>query len=294
MKKFSEILMLLLLIFAGIIFISAIISVFFKPDNTGLPYPLTGEKIGLVEIKGVILDSESTVRTISRYREDDNIKAILVRIDSPGGGVAASQEIYQALKRAREQGKIVVASMSSVAASGGYYIACAADTIVANPGTTTGSIGVILDFFDVSELLKKIGLRFNVIKSGKFKDTGNFDHPMTPQERAYLQRFVNDAFGQFVEVVASERGMPREQVLKLADGRVFTGRQAWKNGLIDVLGTYEDSVDLVARMAGISGKPHIVRPTKRRKTLFDLLFGDISGLYQSVQTRPVLRYQLVF
>ncbi len=296
MRKLSEFIMLGLLIFAAVIFISAVVSVFFRDTDSedGLSLSLGGDRIGLVEIKGVILDSESVIKQIKRFREAGNIKGILVRIDSPGGGVAASQEIYKALKRAREQGKVVVASMSSVAASGGYYIACAADTIVANPGTTTGSIGVILNFFDFSELLKRWGIRYNVVKSGKYKDAGSFGRPMTPEDRIYFQQFINDAFEQFVEVVSRERNLEREQVLRIADGRVFTGRQAYEYNLVDVLGSFDDAVELIAEMAGIEGKPKIIRAEKEKVTLLDLLLGDVQEIVQSITTWPVLRYQLVY
>jgi len=294
MKRVSEIIMLALLVFAAIIFISAIVSVFFDKSGGGISLPTQGNKIGLVEVKGVILNSEPIVKTISHYRNNSNIKALLVRIDSPGGGVAASQEIYEALRKTREAGKPVVASMSSVAASGGYYVALAADTIVANPGTTTGSIDVIMSFFDFSELLQKIGLRSNTIKSGRFKDAGTYLRPMTERERAYIQRFVDDAFSQFVDVVAKERGMEHQQVLKLADGRVFTGQQAYENGLVDRLGSYEDAVEMAATMAGITGKPDVIKPEKRKISIFDLLFNDVQETFQAINTWPVLRYQLVY
>lgn len=295
MRKVSEYIMLGLLIFAAVIFVSAVVKVFFADRSSdGLPIGFKGDRIGLVEVKGLILDSEETVAQIKKFRESNAIRGILVRIDSPGGGVAASQEIYAALKKAREAGKAVVASMSSVAASGGYYIACAADTIVANPGSTTGSIGVILSFFDFADLLKKVGIRNNVIKSGRFKDIGNIARPMTAEEQRALQQYVDDAFQQFVEVVARERNLPRERVLSLADGRVFTGKQAFEYGLVDTLGTFEDAVQVLARMAGISGKPHIVRPERRKVTLFDLLFGDLEEVVQSVLSWPVLRYQMHF
>jgi len=294
MKRVSEIIMLALLVFAAIIFISAIVSVFFDKSGGGIALPTQGNKIGLVEVKGVILNSEPIVKTISHYRNNSNIKAILVRIDSPGGGVAASQEIYEALRKAREEGKPVVASMSSVAASGGYYLACGADTIVANPGTTTGSIGVIMSFFDFSELLQKIGMHSNTIKSGRFKDAGTYLRPMTDRERQYFQRFVDDAFSQFVDVVARERGMDRQRVLELADGRVFTGQQAYENGLVDRLGSYEDAVEIAAEMAGIAGKPNIIKPERRKISLFDLLFSDTQEIFQTINTWPVLRYQLVY
>ncbi len=296
MRRLSDYLMAGLLIAALVIFVTAAVSLFFgEKDTGGLSLPTGGDRIGLIEIKGVILDSEKTVEDINRFRKSDRIRGILVRINSPGGGVAASQEIYEALKRVRAEGKPVVASMSSVAASGGYYIACAADTIVANPGTTTGSIGVILSFFDYSGLFRKIGVHLNTVKSGKFKDAGSFGRPMTKEEREYFQKYVDDAFAQFVAAVAESRHMPREQVLKYADGRVFTGKQAQEIGLVDRLGTYDDAVELLAEMAGISGEPRVVRPPKRRRrTLFDLLFGDVEEMVQRIQTWPVLRYQLVF
>ena len=294
MKRVSEIIMLALLVFAAIIFISAIVSVFFDKSGSGIALRTDGNKIGLVEVKGVILSSEPIVKTISHYRNNGNVKALLVRIDSPGGGVAASQEIYEALRKTSAEGKPVVASMSSVAASGGYYVALAADTIVANPGTTTGSIGVIMSFFDFSELLQKIGLRSNTIKSGRYKDAGTYLRPMTERERAYFQRFVDDAFSQFVEVVARERAMEHREVLRLADGRVFTGQQAYENGLVDKLGTYEDAVEIAAEMAGIAGEPNIVKPEKRKISIFDLLFSDVQETFQAINTWPVLRYQLVY
>lgn len=294
MKKASEIVMLVLLLFAAIIFATALYDWFFGDAGDGISLAASGDRIGLVEIKGVILDSESTVRTIKKFRDDKNIKAIVVRINSPGGGVAASQEIYQALRNVRDAGKPLVASMSSVAASGGYYIACAADTIVANPGTTTGSIGVIMSTTDFSELLNKIGIRYNIIKSGKFKDAGSFSRRMTEEERAYFQQYIDDAFSQFVDVVAKERNMTREQVLGVADGRVYTGNQAHQEGLVDILGTFEDAVNTAASMAGIEKEPRIVRSKRKRVTFFDLFFQDVEEIVQTFSNLPVLRYQLVY
>jgi protease-4 len=255
----------------------------------------SGESIGLVEVKGIILDSEHTVRLLDRFREDESIRAIMLRIDSPGGGVAASQEIYEAVKRARDSGKFVIASMGSVAASGGYYIACGADTIMANPGTTTGSIGVVAEMVNMTELLKKIGIEFNIIKSGRFKDSGTPFRKMDEADRGYLQRYVNDAYQQFVQVVARERHLELQKVLGYADGRVYTGQQAKDLGLVDLLGTYHDAVALAADVAGLEGKPRLVTERKRRRlTLLDLLLGDIEEHLQWLQSMPVLRYQMVF
>jgi protease-4 len=161
--------------------------------------------------------------------------------------------------------------MASVAASGGYYAACGADTIIANPGTTTGSIGVIAQFVTMHELFKKIGIEYKTIKSGQFKDTGSMHRPMTTADRRYLQTWINDAYDQFVGVVSRERGLSREATVKLADGRVYTGRQAYKSGLVDLLGDFHYAVEIITDMAGISGTPALVRVKRSKTSLFDLL-----------------------
>lgn len=261
------------------------------PDDD---FGLSGSgRIGLVEVKGIIFDAERTVKLLERFRDDKSIKAVLLRIDSPGGGVAASQEIYEATRRVRNSGKFVIASMGSVAASGGYYIACGADTIMANPGTTTGSIGVIAEMINATDLLKKIGIEFNIIKSGRFKDSGTPFRRMTEEDRTYLQKYVNDAYQQFVEVVARERDLAHEKVLQYADGRVYTGQQARELGLVDLLGNYQDAISLAAQVIGLKGKPRLVAPRKRRFTVLDLLFGDLEEYLIRLQTLPVLRYQMV-
>jgi protease-4 len=200
--------------------------------------------------------------------------------------VAASQEIYSALKKAGEKLPVVV-SMGGVAASGGYYVAVAADTIVANPGTTTGSIGVIATLAQVFRLMDKIGIDHEVIKSGKFKDSGSALRKMTPEDRQYLQGWIDDAYQQFVETVAEERNMPLSKVKKIADGRVFTGRQALELGLIDKLGDFQDAIDLAGKMGGIKGKPEILEKKKRRLTLFDLLFGDVNEFLTKLTSKHI-------
>lgn len=285
----------LLLLAAAGIFLFFVASLFFSgsgPED-GFEIP-TGKRLGLIEIKGVILESETTVKNLERFTDSEDIAAIILRIDSPGGGVAASQEIYESVRRVRDKGKFVVASMASVAASGGYYIACGADTIMANPGTTTGSIGVIAEMINATELLQKIGVRFEIIKSGKYKDSGSPFRPMNEDDRRQLQEYVNDAYDQFVEVVARERHLPKAEVLKFADGRIFTGQQALAHKLIDVLGTYEDAVKLAGKRGGITGKARVVKPPQRKTTLWDLLFGDVEQHLVRLQTLPVLRYQMIF
>jgi len=252
-----------------------------KSENRGLSLSGRGRRIAVVEIEGTIYDSRRAVKQIKHYGEDNGIKALVLRIDSPGGGVAASQEIYEAVRRVREDGKPVVASMGSVAASGGYYIACGADTIMAAPGTTTGSIGVIVELIDLEDLLKKIGVRMDVVKSGPYKDTGSPHRGITPEERRYLQSWIDDAYGQFVDMVAAERGLDRPEVLKVADGRVFTGKQALASGLVDTLGYFEDAVSLAGRMAGIEGEPEIVRERPRRISWLDLILEETKTLLQN-------------
>jgi len=282
----------LLLIAALAVFVFFIVSLFFGISDNDFDLH-TGERIGVVEIAGVILDSKHAVEQLERFENDGSIDAVVLRIDSPGGGVAASQEIYEAAKRLRQRNKFVIASMGSVAASGGYYIACAADTIMANPGTTTGSIGVISEIMNLTELLNKIGVRFEVIKSGKYKDSGSPYRAMNEEDRRYFQGYVDDAYQQFVGVVAQARRMEKADVLKYADGRVFTGQQALAFGLIDRLGTYQDALALAAELAGIEGRPHVVTSRKRKVTIWDLMFGDLEEHLIRLQTLPVLRYQWV-
>lgn len=283
----------LLLVAALAVFVFFIASLFFGLSDNEFDLH-TGERIGLVEIEGVILDSKYAVEQLERFENDGSINAVILRINSPGGGVAASQEIYEAAKRLRHRNKFVIASMGSVAASGGYYIACAADTIMANPGTTTGSIGVISEMMNLTELLNKIGVRFEVIKSGKYKDSGSPYRSMNEEDRKYFQGYVDDAYQQFVGVVAEARRMEKSTVLQYADGRVFTGQQALAIGLVDRLGTYQDALALAAEVAGIEGRPHVVSSRKRKVTIWDLMFGDLEEHLIRLQTLPVLRYQWVW
>lgn len=234
------------------------------------------DRVGVVPIKGVIMESKSAVDLINRYGEDSRVKAIVVRIDSPGGGVAPSQEIFDALSAVKKKKK-VVASMGSVAASGGYYIACAADRIVANPGTLTGSIGALMHFANVEELLKKVGLKSAVIKSGKYKDIGALTREMTPEERALLQGVVDDIYDQFLGTVSASRNISVEELRPVADGRIFTGRQALKMRLVDELGDMERSVDVAANLAGIKkGKPEVVYPKEKGVSIWRFIADEMA------------------
>jgi protease-4 len=226
--------------------------------------PLSGpDRVALVKIEGVLMTSDDAVAEIREYADDASIKAIIIRIDSPGGGVVASQEIYNAVLSARAAGKKVVVSMGSVAASGGYYVAAAGDRIVANPGTITGSIGVKMEFANLEKLLEKIGIKGMVVKAGAYKDIGSPFRDMSPEEHKLLQAVIDDVHSQFIEAVAKGRSLPEADVRSLADGRIFTGRQALQLKLVDELGDLEDSIRAAAELAGIKGKPKVVR--KERK-----------------------------
>jgi protease-4 len=281
------------LIFVGIAFLF-FVSVIKQETNTGYYSTGSGDKIGLVEINDVIMNSEDVVQQIKKFREDKSIKAILLRINSPGGGVAASQEIYEEVKYTRDHGKIVVVSMGSIAASGGYYIACGSNLIVANPGTLTGSIGVIAQFISIKDLTEKLGIEETTIKSGELKDSGDPFKKMTDKDKEYFQDVVNNSFGQFLEVVSRERKISIDSLRQYATGRVFTGLQAKDIGLIDSLGTFEDAIRITAKLAGIEGEPRIIRE-RRRHSLFERLIGtsmdEITGIKQKLFNEPILQFR---
>lgn len=232
-----------------------------------------GEKVGIIEITGIITDSKSVIQNLKRFREDNSIKAIVIRIDSPGGGVGPAQEIFREIRKTVGVKKIV-ASMGAVAASGGYYIAAGTDGIVANPGTITGSIGVIIRFANFEDLLSKIGLTPVVVKSGEYKDTGSPVRKMTKEERKFLQNFVNQIHKQFIIAVAEGRNMDQSKVEPLADGRIFTGEEAKNLGLIDRIGNLEDAVEWAGRMAGIEGKISAVYAQKKKLPLLKYIIDS--------------------
>lgn len=245
-----------------------------------------GARIAVIPVEGVIDGNmaKNVNRHLKQYGDDSRVKAIILRVDSPGGGVSASQEIYREVKRVKdEKKKKVVVSMASVAASGGYYIACPADKIFANPGTVTGSIGVIAEWINYKGVFEWAKLKPVVFKSGEFKDTGSPTRELTESEKKYFQGMIDEFYNQFVGAVAEGRQgkgeagaeMTRERVLQLADGRVYTGETAKKNGLVDEIGNYEDVVKATAKLAQIKGEPQIVTPPKQKEglSLLDLLLG---------------------
>jgi protease-4 len=235
-----------------------------------------GDKVGVVTIEGLITDPTDINRQINELGARDDVKAVVLRIDSPGGAVGPSQEIYREVKKLKKV-KSVVVSMGTVAASGGYYIASAADRIVANPGTITGSIGVIAEFINVEELLSRIGLKGYIIKSGEFKDLGSPLRTMKDEENKLIKRVLDDVHSQFIEAVSSGRGMEVEDVAKVADGRIFSGTQAKELGLVDQLGNMSDAINLGAELAGIEGKPPVVYTKKRVYGLWGTIFGETAG-----------------
>lgn len=292
-KWIFGILSALFLVFVVVMF-SIMYYIFHDDENEDVVSGTNGT-IALIELKEPIVSSENTVRLFKKYRQNSAVKAIVFRVESPGGGVAASQEIYEEVKKTRDGGKPVVVSMGAMAASGGYYVSCGANKIVANPGTITGSIGVISQFIHFNQLLDKIGVSSTTIKSGKLKDAGSPMRAATEEDKKYFQEMIDDVYGQFVGVVARERKLPVDEVKKLADGRVYTGKRAYELGLIDTLGTYEDAIVIAGALANIKGTPATIREKKKEK-LSDILFGNVKnevvGLKNELLNNPLLQYSV--
>jgi protease-4 len=273
-------------LFFGIVFLVSLLS---GNKRTSKTLQVVGaDKVALVKIEGLLVTSENIVEELNDYADDSSIKAIVLRIDSPGGGVVVSQEIYNAVKNARKEGKKVVASMGTVAASGGYYVAAAADKIVANPGTLTGSIGVKMEFANIEKLLEKIGVRGVVVKAGEYKDVGSPFRDMSEPEKKILQDVIDDVHSQFIKAVAEGRNMQEADVRAIADGRIFTGRQALDLKLVDQLGDLADSIKVAGDLVGIKGKPRVI---EKRKTIpfLDYLKEESATWIADVITRGIGR-----
>jgi protease-4 len=234
---------------------------------------VVGSRVGLIEVKGLIIDSQEIVKQLNNFRKDDNVKAVVLRIDSPGGVVGPSQEINAEVKKLAAVKKVVV-SMGSIAASGGYYIAAPANIIIANPGTITGSIGVLMRFSNLEGLMGKVGMKSFTLKTGKFKDVGSPARPMTDQDKSMLQNVIDNTHAQFVKAVAEGRNLSLEKVNAIADGRILTGEQALALKLVDRLGTLQDAIEEAGRLAGIKGEPELIRPPKKKKLLLDMLVEE--------------------
>jgi protease-4 len=259
----------------------------------GDPQMLPGDKVALVELSGPIYSSQRVVDQLHRYRDNDSVKAIVLRINSPGGVVAPVQEIHRELTKMKKK---VVVSMGSTAASGGYYIACAADWIFANPGTVTGSIGVIMQFAKIGELMEKLGIKREVVKSGDYKDAGSMYRELTPEERELFQDTIDDVYDQFVDAILEGRRhkeLTRERIEEIADGRILSGRQALEENLVDEMGDLSDAIEYAGKLGGIEGKPRVIK-MRTRKSLLERLIRDVFGseLDQIVHDQAVLRYEL--
>ena len=248
--------------------------------SSGLTF---GDKIGVIPIEGPIMESGPIVKQLIHFKKDSGIKAIILRIDSPGGGVGPSQEIYREVRKTIKTKK-VIASMGSVAASGGYYIASAANKIVANPGTLTGSIGVIMEFVQLQDLLKKIGVSLEVLKSGEFKDIGSPHRKMSERDKELIQGLIADIQNQFVSAVARGRSLSTEKVEKIADGRILSGAKAKELGLVDVLGNFQDAVELAKKMTGIKGEAELVYPKRKASRLWDIILQNtVESFYGAIK-----------
>ncbi|MBC8018155.1 MAG: signal peptide peptidase SppA [Verrucomicrobia bacterium] len=249
--------------------------------------------IGLVEVKGMILDSRETVRQLRYFLKKDDIKAVVLRVDSPGGVVAPSQEICEEVKKFAAKKKIVV-SMGSLAASGGYYISAPATLIYANPGTITASIGVIIKLSNIEALMDKIGIKSTVIKTGKFKDSGSPMRELTAEDRAMFQSVIDSTHNQFIKAVASGRKLPEDEVRKIADGRVLSGEQAMALKLVDRLGTFQDAIEEAGRLAGIKGEPEVILPPKKKINYLDILSGGVEGTFDGALNKAGRGMQLMY
>jgi len=272
------------LVITGLLVLLVVVSLLVTLFQKNIPL---GSKLALVRIEGPIIDSKDTVDEIKEYAKDNSIKAIVLRVDSPGGAVAPSQEIYEEVKKAAAKKKVVV-SMGSLAASGGYYISAPATKIIANPGTLTGSIGVIMEVPNVEGLMNKIGIKTEVIKSGKHKDIASAFRTMKKEEREILQGVMDNVHEQFIKAVAEGRKIKLEELRKIADGRVFTGEQAITYGLVDELGTLEDAIKTAADLAGLKEEPEVVS-RKNKLSVFDLLRNkfpkEIADIFPTVKIK---------
>ncbi|MFP4520880.1 MAG: signal peptide peptidase SppA [Fibrobacterota bacterium] len=248
-------------------------------DQKGIELSSKETKAGLLRIENFLIDSEPVILALEKMEQEKSIPVIILRVNTPGGSVVAAQEIYGKILDLKKKGKKIVVSMGAVAASGGYYISCPADKIFANPGTLTGSIGAIMEFPRAEELFRKIGLDFNIIKSGEFKDMGSPHREMKPQEKAMLLKVINDVHSQFTDDIESVRNLEPGKLGEIADGRIFTGRQALSEGLVDTLGSLSEAEAYACFIAGIKGKPKIYEYRKKTK-IKDFFLDEVKGLFR--------------
>lgn len=263
------------------------------PSETGFT-SFDGDRLGVLSVEGGIFTVQDKLDLIRRYRKSDSVKGLLIDVDSPGGAVAPSQELSDAVSRFAATGRPVVASIRSVGASGGYYVASSADTIVANPGSLVGSIGVIMQFMQVKDLMNEIGVDYNVVKSGEFKDLGSPFREMEPEERAVLRDLIMDVYDQFLNHVLENRGqLNRDKLESMADGRVFTGQQALKNGLVDAVGSRRDAIRRLADAAGMDEDPSLWN-AKRQQFSFVQSFTEILSPLKELTSKSTSKFQLLY
>jgi len=272
----------LLLLFIGSVLLATLI---FSDRTKGFS---EGSGVGLVEVNGMIVDSKEPIRQLRHFLKKDSVKAVVLRIDSPGGVVGPSQEIYEEVRKLAARKKVVV-SMGSLAASGGYYIASPATVIYANPGTITASIGVLIKFSNLEGLFGKLGISSTTIKTGSFKDAGAPDRPLSPEDRAMFQAVIDSTHEQFVKAVAEGRKLPVDEVRKIADGRILSGEQAKTAKLVDKLGNLQDAIEEAGRLGGITGEPSIIMPPKKKVSYLDLLAGGAEEKFNGVLNKAVGR-----
>jgi protease-4 len=285
MMKREDLIRIAILVTGLVVFVFvsvyALTAIFSRQSHPAMA--LSRNKIAVIEIEGIIFDSSRVLESLKRFMEDRNVKGIILRIDSPGGAVAPSQEIYSEVWKIHQEGKKkIVASFGNVAASGAYYVASATDKIISNAGTITGSIGVIMEMSNIQGLLEKIGVESYVVKSGEFKDIGSITRPMSERERMILQNVLDDVYMQFVEDVSKGRGMDLEKVKQIANGSIFSGRQALGLGLVDELGSFQKAVDVIKEMAGIEGEPSLIYEKPEKTDWFNYLpKGILRGLFHN-------------
>ena len=286
LRGFGVLFVFILVVFTGAFFYAYITG----GDSKALAM-FAGDGVGVLQIEGAIDDSQTVLAELKRFKDMPWVKAIVVRIDSPGGAVAPTQEIFQEILRSKKQ-KPFIASMGGMATSGGYYIAAACDNIIANPGTLTGSIGVIMQLTNMEELMKKVGVRGVNVKSGPNKDIGSPFQPLSPEAREILQSLVDNVHSQFVAAVAKGRGMEEAQVRKLADGRIYSGAQAQQLGLVDQFGTLQDAIELAAKRAGIDAEPAVYYSRPEQERWWERTFMGIFGRrLPGLERGGLLRYE---
>ena len=259
-------------------------------NNSSIDSP--GKKVGVIKVSGPIIASEQINSKLEKFKNRNDISAIVLRIDSPGGLVAPTQEIFEKVKSVRDV-KPIVSSMGTVAASGGYYIALGSDSLIANPGTIVGSIGVIMNYPIATELLDKVGIKFETVKSGGLKDVGSYSREVTEADRRHLNEMVTNMHNQFIAVVEENRDMDRSEIIKLADGRVFTGLQSKDLGLVDMLGTFDDAINVAGILGNIKGKPKTVELNKKNNSLLDLFTSNLEQATNSwFDELPAYRWRM--